>query len=308
MKNSRTYIFPKIIPKTSTNKPPASTIFHNSDHCIMHSAGLLTATGRARESRGLWWLGQKGAFGGDLGSGDLGGGLGRSSEHLQSSGDALQHQQKEATLGELKRQQKNSVKSVANSKNVNCLARCHDVKEYRPTISDRNNERESPDSAKANKKYSNTANISQKERGSRGPSNVGRPLPITQGLKLKQTQETKKARFSPLLATGLAPPPIEDVYLDQTIETESVSREPSSSSTSTSSATLQQQNDGSSGPGLPNTALSSSPHPQSRKEEESESENRKKTTSQLQPRPATQRPYISCPSAMLCIPKVSLSN
>ena len=131
MKNSRTYIFPKIIPKTSTNKPPASTIFHNSDHCIMHSAGLLTATGRARESRGLWWLGQKGAFGGDLGSGDLGSGdlgegSGRSPEHLQSSGYALQHQQKEANLGELKRQQKNSVKSVANSKNVNCLARCHD--------------------------------------------------------------------------------------------------------------------------------------------------------------------------------------
>ena len=128
----------------------------------------------------------------DLGSGDLGGGLGRSSEHLQSSGDALQHQQKEATLGELKRQQKNSVKSVATSKNVNCLGRCHDAKEDRPPISERNNESESPDRAKANKKYSNTANISQKESGSRGPSNVGRPLPITQGLKLKQTQEAKK--------------------------------------------------------------------------------------------------------------------
>ena len=227
---------------------------------------------------------------------------------MQSSGKALQHQQKEATLGELKRQQKNSVKSVATSKNVNCLGRCHDAEEDRPPLSKKNNERESPDRAKANKKYSNTANISQKERGSRGPSNVGKPLPITLGLSLIKTQETKKARFPPLLATGLAPPPIEDDYLDHTIETESVSREPSSSSTSTSSATLQQQNDGSSGPGLPNTALSSSPHPQSRKEEESESEDRKKTTSQLQSRPATQRPYISCPSAMLCIPKVSLSN
>ena len=78
---------------------------------------------------------------------------------MQSSGDALQHQQKEATLGELKRQQKNSVKSVATSKNVNCLGRCHDAKEDRPPISERNNERESPDRAKANKKYSNTANI-----------------------------------------------------------------------------------------------------------------------------------------------------
>ena len=131
--------------------------------------------------------------------------MGRSPGHLQSSGDELQHQQKEATLGELKRQQKNSVKSVATSKNVNCLGRCHDAEEDRPPLSKKNNERESPDRAKANKKYSNTANISQKERGSRGPSNVGRPLPITQGLSLIKTQETKKARFPPLLATGLAP-------------------------------------------------------------------------------------------------------
>ena len=285
----------------------------------MHLAGLLTATGRARESRGLWWLGRVGAFGGglgsgdlgsgDLGSGDLGGGLGRSPESLQSSGDALQYQQKEVTLEESKRQQKNSVKSVATSKNVNCLGRCHDAEKDRPSISERNNERESPDSAKADKKYSNTANISQRERGNRGPSNVGRPLPITQGLKLKQTQETKKARSSPILATGLAPPPIEDDYLEHTFATESTSREPTSKFQQlTSSATLQQQNDGSSGPGLPNTALSSSPHAQSRKEEESENEDRRKTTSHLQPRPATQRPYINCPSAMLCIPKVSLGK
>ena len=296
--------------KTSSNNPPHVLHFIILITVSLYHAltGLLTGIGRARESRGLWWLGRVGAFGGDQGSGDLGGDLGRSPEHLQSSGKALQHQQKEATLGELKRQQKNLVKSVATSKNVNCLGRCHDAEGVRLPISERNNERESPDRAKANKKYSNTANISQKERGSRGPSNVGRPLPITQGLSLIKTQETKKARFPPLLATGLAPPPIEDDYLDHTIETESTSREPSSSSTSTSSATLQQQNDGSSGPGLPNTALSSSPHPQSGKGEETENEDHKKTTNHLQPRPATQRPYISCPSAMLCIPKVSLSN
>jgi len=133
-------------------------------------------------------------------------------------------------------------------------------------------------------------------------------LPITQGLKpiaAEGGNEERFINFVPHLASELAPPPIKEgrPIPDKGMHQMNVEGSTRPAVTSTSnrsnpnhpSRQTNQKLDNSSGLQIPK-------HPQSRDSGEAK-KTQHQPTNQLKPSPATQRPYVKCPSAMLCIPK-----
>ena len=151
------------------------------------------------------------------------------------------------------------------------------------------------------------------------PGSVVKPLPITQGLKPVGPQgmneeiiPSPNPFFVPHLPTELTPPPVKDtasiVDREHSSNMEGITKAaapptsnppfPKQTKTSTPSRSQQSsQKSNSNSPGSDN-ALQSQNRGELRKVQRPEQKNQFRAT------PVTQRPYVRCPSAMLCIPKV----
>ena len=168
-----------------------------------------------------------------------------------------------------------------------------------------------------------------REKEDRRPSAAGRPLPITQGLKPTEGSDEERFKspatnFVPHLAIELAPPPIEEgrPILDigkhqmkvegstRPAVTSPADRQPVPQQTwrTTTSRpnhpSRQTNHELNNSSGLQISKQSHSPQQQSRNRGEPKNAQRPQPTNQFEPSPSTQRPYVRCPSAMLCIPKV----
>jgi len=167
-----------------------------------------------------------------------------------------------------------------------------------------------------------------REKEDRRPSAGGRPLPITQGLKPTEGSDEERFKspatnFVPHLAIELAPPPIEEGRPILDIGKHQMKVEGSTRPALTSPAdrhpvpqqtwrtttsrpnhpSRQTNHELNNSSGLQISKQSHSPQQQSRNRGEPKNAQRPQPTNQFEPSPSTQRPYVRCPSAMLCIPK-----
>ena len=317
---------------------------------------MLIAVGEGRENRGLWWLG-KGVFGGhpENTSGEL--------ERTQE----VFGRQEEKTVTALKAREESFIEEgKANNGREDCAGRgCNggnrvvaskdgrgrngkknnSQRRDRPKQQKLNNIKESiakaekkhkgegvtqdRDHLRTNKEKQNTGAEKSKPR----PSTVGRPLPITLGLKPMEAEGSNEDRLIsadliPHLATDLAPPPIEEASPNWPIlerkhqtnvegstrpsVTSTYERQPGPQQTRITTTTIrpnqpsQHSNKESNSSGLQIPKQLHSSQQQSRNMGEAKNaQSPQPTTNNFRPSPATQRPYVRCPSAMLCIPKVS---
>ena len=175
------------------------------------------------------------------------------------------------------------------------------------------------ESPRANEDQTRASEGKQSSGSRKSKPSVVKPLPITQGLKPVGPQRKNEEIipsphpfFVPHLPTELTPPPVKDtasiVDREHSSNMEGITKAavpqtfnpplPKQTKSSTPSRSQQSsQTSNSNSPGLDN-ALQSQNTGELRKVQ------RPEQITQFRATPATQRPYVRCPSAMLCIPKV----